>query len=155
MLMESLPFEKSSGRVIHLLKPSGDGVFKMGRGHESQVRICDISVSRVHTLINFGLKEGESEPSFLLEDNLSKFGTLVLPNVEVIHLQPDETKAIQIGRSVVSFTAKLTEVAESREPLTRESSPEMLTDIERIKLKIDETDAKITRLLRCEQEYLN
>ena len=75
-----------------------------------------------------------------------------MPSVETIHLPPDETKAIQIGRSVVSFTTKLTEVA-NNEPKTRESSPErpeMLSDIERIKLKIEETDAKITRLLRCE-----
>ena len=94
LLMESMPFEKSSGRVIHLIKPFGDGAFKMGRGHESQVRICDISVSRVHTLIRFGIKEGDKEPSFQLEDNLSKFGTLVMPSVEVIKLPPDETKAI-------------------------------------------------------------
>ena len=49
----------------------------------------------------------------------------------------------------------MTEIA-SDEPKTRESSPErpeMLSDIERIKLKIEETDAKITRLLRCEQDY--
>lgn len=44
----------------------------MGRGHESDLRINDISVSRVHALIKF--KEGR----FFLEDNLSKFGTLVL-----------------------------------------------------------------------------
>ena len=63
--MESMPFEKSSGRVIHLILPTTDGAtFKMGRGHESQVRICDISVSRVHTLIKFGTKEGDKEPSF-------------------------------------------------------------------------------------------
>lgn len=35
LLMESMPFEKSSGRVIHLIKPTGEGTFKMGRGHES------------------------------------------------------------------------------------------------------------------------
>ena len=75
-----------------------------------------------------------------------------MPSVDQIHLPPDETKAIQIGRSVVSFTTKMTEVA-SDEPKTRESSPEMLSDIERIKQKIEETDAKITRLLRCEQDY--
>jgi pSer/pThr/pTyr-binding forkhead associated (FHA) protein len=44
----------------------------MGRGHESDLRINDISVSRCHALIKF--KNGK----FLLEDNLSKFGTLVL-----------------------------------------------------------------------------
>jgi pSer/pThr/pTyr-binding forkhead associated (FHA) protein len=44
----------------------------MGRGHESDLRINDISVSRLHAFIKF--KDGR----FLLEDNTSKFGTLVL-----------------------------------------------------------------------------
>lgn len=44
----------------------------MGRGHESDLRINDISVSRCHALIKF------KDNRFLLEDNLSKFGTLVL-----------------------------------------------------------------------------
>jgi hypothetical protein len=40
-----------------------------------------------------------------LEDNLSKFGTLVLAK-GTIDLDVDMTKAVQIGRSVVSFTVK-------------------------------------------------
>ena len=89
LLMQSLPFEKSSGRVIHLLKPSGQlGLFKMGRGHESTVRICDISVSRVHCLIKFQ-RDDEGKYGFALEDNLSKFGTLVLPKREAIAVKAD------------------------------------------------------------------
>lgn len=42
---------------MHLIVPDkGEQeikIFKMGRGHESQVRICDISVSRCHTLIKY------------------------------------------------------------------------------------------------------
>jgi len=44
----------------------------MGRGSDSDVRISDISVSRCHALIKYE-KDG-----FYLEDNNSKFGTLVL-----------------------------------------------------------------------------
>jgi pSer/pThr/pTyr-binding forkhead associated (FHA) protein len=46
----------------------------MGRGHESEVRICDISVSRCHSLLKFN----PLTSNFYIEDNLSKFGTLVL-----------------------------------------------------------------------------
>lgn len=74
----------------------------MGRGHESSVRICDISVSRCHTLIKFDPIKSQ----FQLEDNLSKFGTLVLPKLKDIELEPNCTKAVQIGRSVISFTVK-------------------------------------------------
>ena len=46
---------------------------KVGRGHDSEVRITDISVSRCHALIKRSAK-GE----YYLEDNISKFGTLVM-----------------------------------------------------------------------------
>ena len=96
--MQSLPFEKSSGRVIHLIRPEASAVtapvFKIGRGHESQVRICDISVSRCHTLIKYQ-KEAQGKPAaFVLEDNLSKFGTLVLPRRKQIEINENETKAL-------------------------------------------------------------
>jgi len=59
--------------MIHLIRPNEKkDSFKFGRGHESEIRINDISVSRCHAIIKF--KAGR----FYLEDNLSKFGTLVL-----------------------------------------------------------------------------
>jgi pSer/pThr/pTyr-binding forkhead associated (FHA) protein len=45
---------------------------KVGRGHDTQVRITDISVSRCHAYFK---KTNKGE--FILEDNSSKFGTLV------------------------------------------------------------------------------
>jgi pSer/pThr/pTyr-binding forkhead associated (FHA) protein len=71
----------------------------MGRGHESDLRINDISVSRCHALIKF--KNGK----FLLEDNLSKFGTLVLVKRKT-PLLPGFNKAVQIGRTVINFSVK-------------------------------------------------
>lgn len=59
----------------------------MGRGHESDLRINDISVSRLHAMIKF--KDGK----FLLEDNLSKFGTLVLVRKSTA-LEPGFNKAV-------------------------------------------------------------
>lgn len=44
----------------------------MGRGHDADIRITDISVSRFHALIKY------SKGDFYIEDNNSKFGTLVL-----------------------------------------------------------------------------
>ena len=73
--------------------------FKMGRGHESDLRINDISVSRLHAIIKY--KEGR----FLLEDNTSKFGTLVLIKKRT-PLVPGFNKAVQIGRTVVNFSVK-------------------------------------------------
>ena len=41
-----------------------------------------------------------------MEDNLSKFGTLIIANKSHIDIKPEMTKAVQIGRSVISFTIK-------------------------------------------------
>ena len=71
----------------------------MGRGHESDLRINDISVSRLHAMIKY--KEGK----FLLEDNVSKFGTLVLISKRT-PLSPGFNKAVQIGRTVINFSVK-------------------------------------------------
>jgi pSer/pThr/pTyr-binding forkhead associated (FHA) protein len=59
--------------MIHLLTVTeGRTEFKIGRGHESEVRINDISVSRCHALIKHKVGDG-----FYIEDNQSKFGTIV------------------------------------------------------------------------------
>ena len=63
--------------------------FKLGRGHESDVRVSDISVSRCHALVKYNIENGK----FYLEDNLSKFGTLVLSKGS-IELEPEMTKAV-------------------------------------------------------------
>lgn len=54
LLLESLTFEKNSSRMVHLIMPDADKTtFKLGRGHESDVRVSDISVSRCHALIKY------------------------------------------------------------------------------------------------------
>lgn len=88
MVMESLPLEKNTSRTIHVLgfsneKPS----FNMGRGHESEVRVNDISVSRCHAIIKY------KPDGFYIEDNRSKFGTLVLLK-EAFPLKLEYTSAV-------------------------------------------------------------
>lgn len=45
----------------------------MGRGHDADVRVTDISVSRFHAIV-----KKTQKGYFYLEDNHSKFGTLAL-----------------------------------------------------------------------------
>jgi pSer/pThr/pTyr-binding forkhead associated (FHA) protein len=70
----------------------------MGRGHQCDLRISDISVSRVHALLKY--KDGR----FLVFDNESKFGTLIYLNRNY-QIQNDKA-AIQIGRTVFTFVLK-------------------------------------------------
>lgn len=73
IMMESLTLEKSTSRIIQILKPHMRvHTFKLGRGLDQDLRINDISVSRYHAQIKF------MKDKFVLLDNLSKFGTLVM-----------------------------------------------------------------------------
>ena len=73
IILESLNLEKNMTRMIHVLSPCDlQTDFKIGRGHDSDLRINDISVSRCHAVIKF------KNDNFYLQDNMSKFGTLVL-----------------------------------------------------------------------------
>jgi hypothetical protein len=104
MVMESLPLEKNTSRTIHVLNFSAEKPeFSMGRGHESEVRVNDISVSRLHAKIKY------KPDGFYLEDNRSKFGTLVLLK-DAYPIRLEYTSAVQIGRTVVSFTVRNTAV---------------------------------------------
>lgn len=87
--LESLTFEKNSSRMVHLVMPDKErSTFKLGRGHESDVRVSDISVSRCHAILKY-----DTDNQFYLEDNLSKFGTLVLAK-SAIELNIDQTVAV-------------------------------------------------------------
>lgn len=102
--MESLPLEKNTSRTIHILGFSPEkSQFNMGRGHESEVRVNDISVSRCHAIIKY------KPEGFYIEDNKSKFGTLVLLK-DTFPLQLEYTSAVQVGRTVVSFTVRNTAI---------------------------------------------
>lgn len=113
-----MPLDKNTSRNIHMLTVTDKkSEFKLGRGHESEVRINDISVSRCHAIIKCR-KDG-----FYIEDNLSKFGTIVLLK-NTLRLAEDHTMAVQVGRSVVSFTIKNIDVdRKMREKLKREIAP--------------------------------
>jgi hypothetical protein len=130
LILESLEQEKNDSRIIHVIKPSDiKETFKLGRGHEADLRINDISVSRCHAFIKF------KKDKFLLEDNMSKFGTLVLVR-EKTPILPNFNKAMQIGRTVVNFSIKSTSSQAQERDLTSQIQSEDLQE------KLD--DLKIT-----------
>ena len=65
----------------------------MGRGHESDLRINDISVSRSHATLTF------DEGKIRIRDLKSKFGTLVLVKKD-LHIKQNKFQ-LQIGRTYV------------------------------------------------------
>ena len=86
--------ENCNIKSIHIISLTDDPI-TIGRGHESDVRINDISVSRSHASLKYNASTGK----LLLKDLKSKFGTLVLLK------RPIEIKEakihLQIGRTYI------------------------------------------------------
>lgn len=86
IVLESI--SSNSSKVIHVINMSevsenGGRVF-LGRGHDANIRVTDISVSRMHASL-MRAKDGY----YYLVDNDSKFGTLALIRTP-LELQPKQ-----------------------------------------------------------------
>jgi hypothetical protein len=100
IVLESLTLEKNTSRMVHVITPTMHlKSIRLGRGHDSDLRINDISVSRCHAVIRL------KSDGFYLQDNMSKFGTLVLVRRR-LPLSISQTKAVQVGRTVINFQVK-------------------------------------------------
>jgi hypothetical protein len=96
IILESLNQMKENCNIksIHVIQLTGEEL-TVGRGHESDVRINDISVSRSHAKLKYNISDG----TLLLRDLKSKFGTLILIKKP---LKIKEKKIhLQIGRTYI------------------------------------------------------
>jgi len=98
MILESLNQVKDGNnyKSIHVITLEEGKTIIMGRGHDADIRINDISVSRVHGTIT--LLPGNK---IMLKDLASKFGTLAL--IQTKFVIPDKKVCIQIGRSYMEI----------------------------------------------------
>jgi len=87
---------RQHSRCLHVMSLAEKSLV-LGRGHESDLRIADVSISRCHASIRF--EDGQ----FLLQDNDSKFGTLVQMR-RAHQIEPTKPISVQIGRTVLSFS---------------------------------------------------
>jgi hypothetical protein len=100
IILESLNQMKDNNNIksIHVILLDETNKITMGRGHESDVRINDISVSRSHATITF------ENGKIRIRDLKSKFGTLVLIKND---LQILESKIqLQIGRTYLEACSR-------------------------------------------------
>jgi len=103
LLLERVFHEKSKeqkqGKAIILVGVDEEKYkITIGRGAECDVREADISVSRLHATIRV------DEDGFWINDNSSKYGTLVLmrDNIKI----EGNGVGLQIGRNVMMFGIK-------------------------------------------------
>ncbi|CAG9324502.1 unnamed protein product [Blepharisma stoltei] len=98
IILQDLRNERSE-QSLHVLSSVDNSIVKIGRGHENEIRVSDISVSRCHSTIKI------SRNGFFLEDNDSKFGTLVLARKPVL-LKRNSSLVVQCKRTVIQFSLK-------------------------------------------------
>ena len=99
--LESFTKDKNYSRVIHMLLPDSKKTsFKLGRGHDADLKISDISVSRVHAEILL------TENGYLLQDHAAKFGTLALLPPKMSEIDPINGLSLQINRTALSLSVK-------------------------------------------------
>lgn len=101
-------FTNTPHKTIHvviipsdLAKKKRQVLIQVGRGNEVDVRITDISVSRVHAHIYF--HQGE----FYCNDNNSKFGTVaLLRNPISLPQKSEHLLQIQVGKHLLEVEAE-------------------------------------------------
>jgi pSer/pThr/pTyr-binding forkhead associated (FHA) protein len=83
-------------QVIHVIRITAHTrVLKIGSSDSVDIKVYDRTVSPIHALIKV------MDNGFMVEDNESKFGTLVKAPKEVILTNG---KSIQIGKTILVFT---------------------------------------------------
>ena len=100
MSFENLTLDKQKHKFIYLINLDKNQRIKIGRGHESNIRLSDFSVSRIHCLINI------ENNNVYLEDNNSKYGTLVLIQTPKIKLVDNLSLNLQVGRTFINCRVK-------------------------------------------------
>jgi len=99
LTIESLTLDKNKNKFIYVVSLEQNKKLKAGRGHECDILLSDISVSRVHS---FFITENNN---LFVEDNDSKFGTLIFIQNPRIKFSETLPLYVQIGRS--SFEIKI------------------------------------------------
>ena len=103
--LETISGDKAFTKVIHVASVTEEKKqFKLGRGRESDIKLGDISVSRLHALITVSSK------GFLLQDNNSKFGTLLLMPPEPQKIPATNGLSLQIGKTTLKFSLNASKI---------------------------------------------
>ena len=108
LTLESLTLDKYKNKFIYtisLMNPELTKTkkkLKLGRGHDCDILMSDISVSRIHCY----LVPDNINKNLFLEDNDSKFGTLILIQSQLIKIEELLPLNIQIGRTYIKLTVK-------------------------------------------------
>jgi hypothetical protein len=100
VIIEEFRPDRNSKHALHLICLESGEIGTLGRGHDCDIKISDISVSRKHCKIQ--LLNGE----FFIEDTKSKFGTLAKMK-KTFALKPNYDVTVQVNRTVFRLFYKI------------------------------------------------
>ena len=100
LTLESLTLDRHKNKFLYVISLDKLKKIKMGRSHDANIILSDISVSRIHSLMTIENK------NVYIEDNNSKFGTLVLCQSPKIKLSENLPLYFQVGRTFFIFCVK-------------------------------------------------
>jgi hypothetical protein len=96
IILESLSNEKRETRHVYIINMKEKRTMKIGRANDADVRMTDISISRNHAFFKL------NSDGVYLEDNGSKFGTLVQLQNNITFL-PGKVFALQSGKIYITI----------------------------------------------------
>ena len=102
LILETLTLDEEGNKFIYVISLLNKRI-KIGRGILSDILLSDVSVSRIHCMIDV---EGDK---VFIQDNNSKFGTLVLIQTPIIKMTENLPLFIQVGRTFLNFEIKKTQ----------------------------------------------
>ncbi len=100
-ILESLTLDKENNKFLYVISLDKSREIRVGRG-QCDILLSDVSVSRIHC---FFLIDGKN---LYIQDNDSKFGTLILMQTESLKLTENLPLNIQVGRSYFKILIKRT-----------------------------------------------
>ena len=100
IVLESVQVDKERTKFIHLISFDNKYTINMGRANECELSIAELSVSRYHCMIH--KEDGE----LFLEDNSSKFGTLVLMQNNNLIMNDYIPLKVQINKTYIKISVK-------------------------------------------------
>ena len=100
IVLESMKVDKEKMKYIHLISFDNKFSINIGRANECDLSIAELSVSRYHCMIH--KEEGE----LYLEDNTSKFGTLVLIQNNKLIMNDYVPLRVQINKTFIKIKVK-------------------------------------------------
>jgi hypothetical protein len=104
IVLESMRADKHRAKFIHMISFDNKESVHIGRANECELSIAELSVSRFHCIIH------KDDGELYLEDNTSKFGTLVLVQNNNLIIHNSLPLNLQICKTFIKIKVPKTEV---------------------------------------------